>query len=583
MKRFTARTRSGQDDGMALVSVVASMSLVMILLTIGLYAVLSNSGAARSGQDAKTAYAAAEAGLDEYVARLNATGGNYWTKGNTDPANPALAASGAGQRIQGTGTSGARYRYQVLNPADIASTGVIHLRVTGISGPGQAGTTGDGKTVTKTISALLEPAGFVRYVYFSDIEVLDPALMSSPVYVTVNGSSGPSSGRRYAMLPDAACGLHYYEGRVGGFTLAGSNPAVGVWNTSTNSWSSAPGSITSGSVNNISCLDINWGTGDTVAGGLHSNDTLLVNGGVNFSDPVTESSWPYCQSNPTANCWTGAGTPSNNKPYYAAPLALPQSNSALKSIAQDTTKNVGCYYTGATRITFTGSSMTVLSPNTTSAPSRCLNTANRANAQTISPIPQVIYVDQVSGSCSGVGYPRSGEWTGGVTTDYDCHRGTAFVQGPVTGQVTVAALDDIVVTGDLTYTGGTSGTDITGLVAGNNVWVYHPVTSSGNNLSGVTPVYRIEAALLALRHSFIVQNWAYGSPLSTGSASTMLNVTGSIAQKYRGPVATAYSNGTMVSGYRKNYQYDPRLLTLQPPYFLKPEGSPWSVKSLVDG
>ncbi len=575
------RRRVRDEAGIALVSVVVAMTLVTAFLTVALYVVLSGTVAGRTGQDAKTAYAAAQAGVDEYIARLNATGGNYWTGGNTDPANPALTATGPGQRVQGTGGAGARYRYQLLNPTDIAQTGRIHLQVTGISGPGQSGTIGDGTTVTRTLTATLVPVGFVRYVYFSDIEILDPALMSSPVYVRVNGSSGPGGSRRYyAMPPEEACGRYYYDGRDG-FTLTGPSPAVGVWDTSRNQWDLAPGSITSGTVSNISCLEINWTSGDRVDGALHSNDALLVNGSVNFTDPKTQSSWPYCQTNPTANCWRGSGTPSNNVPRYGAPLSLPVSNQALKTIAQDTVKNLGCYYTGATRITFSGSTMTVHSPNTTSAPARCLNVANRANPQTISQIPRVIYVDQKSGSCSGVGYPKSGEWTGGTTTDYSCNRGTAFVQGQVAGQVTVAALDDIVVTGDITYAGGMSGTDMTGLVAGNNVWIYHPVTSSGNNLSGVTPVHQIQAAVLALRHSFIVQNWAYGAPLSTGSAATQLNVTGSLAQKYRGPVGTGTSS-TIYSGYVKNYVYDSRLLTFQPPFFLQPERSPWSVESLVD-
>ncbi len=578
---FTSRPRCRgrvDDAGIALLSVVAAMALITTLLTVSLYVVLNNAGSARTSQDARTAYAAAQAGVDEYIARLNSTGGNYWTKGNTDPANPALTAAGPGRQIQGTGTSGAHYRYQLLNAADVARTGKIQLQVTGVSAPGQTGTTG----VTKTLTATLLPVGFVRYVYFSDVEVVDPALMSSSIeYVTVNGSSGPSGNRRYAMTVTEACGLRYYEGRVVPFTLTGASPAVGIWNTSSNSWQSAPGSITSGQVDGISCAEIQWASGDVVTGALHSNDALQVNGSVDFGDPKTESSWPYCQTNPTADCWWGSGTPSTNKPRYEAPLALPVSNQSVKTIAQDNVKAVGCYYTGPTKITFSGTSVTVLSPNTTSAPARCLNTANRANPQTLATMPQVIYVDQVSGSCSGVGYPKSGEWTGGATTDYSCNRGTAFVQGQVTGQVTVATLDDIVVTGDLTYTNGTSGIDIVGLLAGNYVWVYHPVNSSGNNLAGVTDVYQIQAAILALRHSFLVQNWRYGSPLSTGSDATRLNVLGSMAQKFRGPVGTGNSHG-IVSGYYKNYVYDSRLLTFQPPYFLQPDNSPWAVQTLTD-
>lgn len=569
------------DQGIALFVVVAAMAVITLFLTTSLYVVLSNAEPSRSSQDAKAAYAAAEAGVDEYLARLNATSGNYWVAGNTDTTNPALTTSGPGQQVQGTNGSGARFRYQLLNPGVIARDGKIRLQVTGVSAPGQTGTTG----VTKTITATLVPSGFVKYVYFSDVEVLDPALMSAQVlFVNLNGSSSPGANRKYAMTKDDACSLRYYEGRSSaGFTLTGPTPAVGVWNTSTSAWSSAPGAITAGQVTGIACTEIQWTGGDTVRGALHSNDALQIGGAVTFTDPKTESSWPLCQTNPAANCWWNSGVPATNRPRYGAPMSLPVSNQSLRTIATDTTANVGCYYTGATRITFNGTQMTVYSPNTTSAPARCLNVANRANPQIITTIPQVIYVDQVAGGCVGAGYPVANESTTvGVTTDYTCNRGTALVQGTVNGQVTIAGLDDIVVTGDLTYTNGTNGNDVVGLVAGNNVWVYHPVRADGTNLlAAANNVYNIQAAVLALRHSFIVQNWNLGSAMSTGSAATKLNITGSLAQKFRGPVGTG--NGvTATTGYLKNYVYDSRLLNVQPPYFLQPVASPWSVETLTD-
>ena len=54
--------------------------------------------------------------------------------------------------------------------------------------------------------------------------------------------------------------------------------------------------------------------------------------------------------------------------------------------------------------------------------------------------------------------------------------------------------------------------------------------------------------MLAINHSFIVDNYNCGNSLGT------LNVKGAIAQKYRGAVGT--SGGT---GYLKNYEYDERL------------------------
>jgi hypothetical protein len=204
--------------------------------------------------------------------------------------------------------------------------------------------------------------------------------------------------------------------------------------------------------------------------------------------------------------------------------------------------------------------------------------AGRGTEQTKA-IPPVIYVGTGPSGCSygALGYPMAGESTTGVTTDYACTRGTAYVQGTVDGQVTVSGADDVVVTGDLQTQDGTTGSDIIGLVAGNYVWVYHPVTAGGANLlSTASTPHVIQAAILALRHSFIVQNWQNGALLST-SAATKLNVTGSISQKYRGPVGTSGP-----TGYIKNYVYDARLHSIQPPYFLQPTTSPWQVATLTD-
>ncbi|MBS1891408.1 MAG: hypothetical protein JST59_08945, partial [Actinobacteria bacterium] len=77
---------------------------------------------------------------------------------------------------------------------------------------------------------------------------------------------------------------------------------------------------------------------------------------------------------------------------------------------------------------------------------------------------------------------------------------------------------------------------------------------------------KIEAALLALQHSFIVDNYRCGARLGT------LNVKGAIAQKYRGAVGT-----TGNSGYVKNYEYDERLKTTEPPSFIEPIKSDWVI------
>lgn len=581
------------DEGVALISVIGMMMVLSLFLVTSLAFVLQNATSARRNQDAKAAMAAAQAGLEEYIARLNADS-NYFVLGNTDTSNPAFTA--AGRVVPGVSGLLTTYTYTVLSSSsDVTRDGALRIQVTGTS----QSSSGSAK-VSRTITATLKPRGFLRYVYVSDVEVVDPLLtVDSIPYVTYNGATAWNSGTygnryRYYGSPtqiQADCGRYYYNGRqTASYTASAATP-VYVYDTVTNTTTQT---ITSGGTvsgyYSGECREIQWVANDVIQGPFHSNDALQINGAVTFTDPLTETSW---SNPPTSNRWWGTGTPSTTgyKPVYGAAIPLPSSNSSLLQYVEpdadgdaSTPVGPGCYYTGATRITFTGTTMKVLSPYTTNAPSRCLDTSNRANEQTKN-IPPVIYVDSLGTSCSagsssGVGYPRSGEsTTAGTTTDYSCNRGTAYVSGSFDTQVTVAAKDDVVIGGDVTDADNQTTTNILGLIAGNYVWVYHPVTSTGSNVLS-TGVYNIDAAILALRRSFLVQNWNLGAALST-SSTTKLNVIGGIAQKYRGPVGTG--TGTSAStGYLKNYVYDSRLLVLQPPYFLSPDASPWSVSKISD-
>jgi hypothetical protein len=80
----------------------------------------------------------------------------------------------------------------------------------------------------------------------------------------------------------------------------------------------------------------------------------------------------------------------------------------------------------------------------------------------------------------------------------------------------------------------------------------------------------IQAAILAINHSFIVDNWSCGDPLSK------LTVKGAIAQKFRGPVGTN-SSGVINHGYKKAYSYEYELRYHQPPYFLDPVQAGWGI------
>jgi hypothetical protein len=215
---------------------------------------------------------------------------------------------------------------------------------------------------------------------------------------------------------------------------------------------------------------------------------------------------------------------------------------------------------------------------------------------------------------------------------FDCGSGNVYIEGTVKGRVTVAASNNVVVTGNLLVDGVTppaaaAGSSMIGLVAGNSVVVYHPVSRDSDTVTGVptrisgsgtcnttntlgatpsassgngtamtcqwvtTETFRtsgsdyndlpftditasggnryIYGSIQTLQHSFWVQNYNRGSAMGT------LSVRGSIAQRWRGIVGT--SGGS--TGFAKDYSYDTRLKFSGPPYFPQWTNSVWGAQT----
>ena len=167
--------------------------------------------------------------------------------------------------------------------------------------------------------------------------------------------------------------------------------------------------------------------------------------------------------------------------------------------------------------------------------------------------------------------------------------GNAYVSGSYSTSFTLTTDNDIIL--DATGTDPTdsdlkrdpSSDAVGGLVASNFVRVGHHVTRTSSQLSNspetnctnVTPNVgdvTIEAAILAVAHSFIVDNFGCGAPLGT------VHIKGALAQKFRGRLAgTGTADGGVTAGYLKDYQYDDRLRFRSPPYFLAPLVSAWHI------
>jgi len=209
-----ARAAAG-DRGSSLILVIGlTTAVTLTVITLSGYA-LSGYVMSKKRADWTTAVAAAQAGIDDYIARLNENE-LYWTTGQTDTTNPAFTSW--------TPVPGARNKAAFRYSVDISatpSTGYVTVTSSGRV---------DGEV--RTIQATLKRGRFLDFVYYSDYETGDPA---NPLFY-----SGSYWRNRD---PAAVCGVY--------------NWAAG-WNT-----------------RNPNCPRIYW-RDDVVVGRFHTNDTFFA-------------------------------------------------------------------------------------------------------------------------------------------------------------------------------------------------------------------------------------------------------------------------------------------------------------------
>ncbi|MBI3927155.1 MAG: DUF4900 domain-containing protein [Armatimonadetes bacterium] len=136
----------------------------------------------------------------------------------------------------------------------------------------------------------------------------------------------------------------------------------------------------------------------------------------------------------------------------------------------------------------------------------------------------------------------------GVTLHVD---GFVLVKGTVQGRVTLGSTYDIHSIDDLVYKDKT--VDVMGIVAERNFIVQSPKSTTKDRT--------LDASILTLTGSFTVDEYSSGSPRGD------LHIYGGLIQKNRGAVGTFTTRGGVpvsVTGYRKDYQYDNKLL-MKPP------------------
>lgn len=539
-----------------MIMTVIGITLVVLLAAVAVTAVNGDSHLTSRDSSRKQAYEAAIAGLNEYAFHLHEDS-SYWSecKAASNRSVPGGGATYTLELVPAEGhercdpTSLTTATASMLESTEGKMKNTFRVRATGSSGDSEV-----------SVMATFKPASFLDYVYFTQLETSDP--------VTYGNEELIKAANRQCIKTM----------RKGRYSIPLENEN-GEYLTS-------KGTVTTKRSSAEYCDVISFVGGDNIKGPMHTNDAFAIcespTLGRKPEDPIEVSAGApgWFQSKDIENSGSSCeGSNSNFKGTFRTnvqELVPPETNSELENIAESQ-----FHFSGEVKICLEESQMTV------GAGSSCANPIYHG------PFPAngVIYVS--SKACTGAYSPFL--LTYSPETIGEC--GNVVVEGKYSKPLTIAAANDVLITGNVEKTDEEG---LLGLIANNFIRIYHPITIThpmikenchqvmenghkvekcdehpnlnvsecGGNASGVLENLKIEAALLAIKHSFIVDNYDCGAKLGT------LNVTGAIAQKYRGAVGTTGSSGT---GYLKNYEYDERLKTEEPPSFIEPIKSDWVI------
>jgi hypothetical protein len=578
--------RSFGEDGFALILVLTA--LVAVLLG-GLAAVDYASGylpLAHTDEAREAALAAAEAGVDDYVNRLNEDP-SYWFDG-TAATNVAMQGGGpvGGTIVPNTGAWG-------WVPVAVGSPDSFHYYVdvsdmtnyketassTGSWGSIEIFSTGKVGNVTRTIQVGVRP-DFLSNMYLSQYSLVDPQMMVAGGWMS---------------LAQAQACVEY------GYTHNGN-----------------------GTYGPQGCADMMnyWISGNVVNGPIQAYDDYYISGDPQFMNGVTTAD-PNNGANglpQDSPYWLGTGSDSafphaaqvgsdemigpngvGGGPiaatYQTETLFPPSANFLVTDNDVSATANAseGCLYYGPTWINFStnASGVTseyVYSPDTPSSNTDCLAPGDSPTTPLASlPFNGVIYVENLPpGDPCTVPTPSWAEL--GIINGSGC-LGNAFVEGTANAQVTIGTDNNIYLvapTGSTSTTIGEwsmSGGDLFGLAASNFIMVNHDNSGGpdsfgpagcGTGSNPACPVTfapvvadpTLNAVLFTVNDSLATSEFWEGGVLGT------LTINGAIVSKFM-DIEGTFSGTSLSNGYNEIYNWDTRLTHETPPYFIPPGQAKW--------
>ena len=398
-----------RDDGVAMILVIGWSMLMMGMALVVVQSVIRQIQPSARSEHSFAALAAAEAGVDDYRARLLGSATPYYLIDDTE--NPAFT----GWTPVPGGDTDAEFTY-VVDRTRVRSGGDLRVYVTGRSPRGEGG-------VMRTLEAGYSKRSTLDYVYLSDLETTAPDQPGAYSEAAASGGSFETAKElagmlctRYWWMPGpvkpatSAANVTneiYPEGNQRNINfcqwphISNSERMIGsvhtndVWRLDDQDLTNTflPNSLTS------SCPDKPPATVGcpinnppaTVAhryiSGNFGNDSW--NSPENWTTSSSSSSTAYQAESPLASESNGTYDTRRN-PGFDARLALPVSADLLKKQASLD----GCVYTGPTRIRFlSDGTMHVTSPNTKQTAPWCDGTATGTTLYDATPSHHTATVD----------------------------------------------------------------------------------------------------------------------------------------------------------------------------------------------
>jgi Tfp pilus assembly protein PilX len=509
------RHRSGNESGFTMLITLGVMLVASLLMVAAFAAANGDIHLTQTDTNAKKAYYAAQAGISQYVYHLNQDV-NYWTYCTEGAAaeNHALNQVGStAHRLPVPGASEEEYAIELLP----SSTSPEHL-------------CNKAKPVETMIEGGSNSGGTFR------IQSTGYSGNQKRTIVATFGHEGFLDFIYYTEY-ETLDSVTYtpVEPKCAAFYLTRPEPP---------------------------CARIDFVSADHINGPMHTQDNASICGTPTFGRKLSDKieflrGW-------RASC--GGSEPifkGTNVTKNLRSITPPPSDATLRNVVE-----AAYHYVGKTTITLEGNKMQVI-------------TGGITHENVSFPPNGLIYVADGEGSCP--------TYTPYGPNYVDTNCGNVYVKGNYTGQLTIAAENDVVINGNITTPVNGEGIPTTnavlGLIADNFVRVYHPLNNTRgheftecepSNGNAVAPApltnLTIYAAILAVNHSFIIDNYDCGKQLEK------LTVYGAIAQIFRGTVGTHNGSGEVLTGYAKNYNYDDRLRVESPPYFLSPVQAAWIVQ-----